>query len=899
MEELKNKHWWELNIHEVCSSLQTDIHHGLSDSVASKRLEEVGLNKLPDTSSISVLYLFLHQFSNFIIWVLIVAAIIAGFLQEWMDTLAISIILIFNSIIGFIQEYRAEKSLEALKKLSKPTAKITREGKLKTLPATQIVPGDLVLLEAGDRIPADGRIIESSQLTTQEAALTGESTAVQKVTKKLTKSQLAIGDRKNMVFMGTVVVNGKGHMIATGTGTQTEIGKIATLLQKGTEEQTPLQIRLEKFGKFLVYGCIGIILIVFALGLLRGYPFIELTLTALSLAVAVIPEGLPAIVTIVLAIGVRRMVKRNSLIRRLPSVETLGCTTVICTDKTGTLTQNEMVVTSIWVDQKHIKVTGTGYTPEGDFKHGQEPIKPFQFADLELLLKAVSLCNNANLYKDKKGWQISGDPTEAALLVAAQKFELIKKELEKVYIGEGELPFDSERKCMSVLRKDTVQNQFLLFTKGAVDVILRRSSHILLNEKVLPWTDEFSQSVTQANRDLAKQGLRVLAVAFKEVDNDNVEPSIENELTFIGLIAMQDPPRPEVKTAIQTCKDAGIKTIMITGDHKETALAIAKELGLISKDSIVLDGKEIEALDQNSFVKLIEKIAIYARVSAYHKLKIVRGWKEKGEVVAMTGDGVNDAPAIKEADIGIAMGITGTDVTKEASDMIITDDNFASIVKAVEEGRGLYENIVRFISYLFSTNLAEVLIIFLGMILNLKDEQGVPFLLLLPTQILWINLLSDGFPAVALGLDPIDKNIMKKPPRDPKSPLLPARLIIQLVIISFIVTIATLFAAFWGLKESSKMAQTMTFTTLVVLELVKVQIIRSPYQLSIFSNYWIIITLAISFILLILAVYNPLLQKVFGTIPLGINEWITICVISIVVWTLSQIVNKVFGMKQN
>ncbi len=895
---MNNPVWWKMNVEEICSSFTTHIRQGLSESLAQKRLQEEGVNKLPDLASVSIRDLLFSQFSNFIIWVLIVAAIIAGFLQEWIDALAISIILIFNAILGFIQEYRAEKSLEALKKLSNPTSKIIRDGKLKTLPSDKIVPGDLILLEAGDRVPADGRVIESIQLTTQEAALTGEAAAVQKFNYPLTNHQLAIGDRKNMVFMGTVVVSGKGYMITTETGVDTEIGKIASLLEKGIEEQTPLQIRLEELGKRLVWGCFVIVFFVFGLGMLKGYPLIELMLTALSLAVATIPEGLPVIVTVVLAIGVRRMAKRNALIRRLPSVETLGCTTVICSDKTGTLTQNEMVVQFIWADQTFFQVTGSGYLPKGDFKKGEELINPSQIPDLELLLKAVCLCNNANLYQEKNTWQISGDPTEAALLVVAQKCGFTKEKLELDYLWKDELPFDSERKCMSILRQDINQKKYILFTKGAFDVILKLSGHILLNQKVSPLTEDLQHSILEANHHLASQGLRVLAVAFREVTQEKIEPKFENDLIFLGLIAMMDPPRPEVKTAILACKEAGIKPIMITGDHKDTAIAIGKELGLMSRDSLVLEGKEIEQIDDSSFINLVQNITIYARVSASHKLKIVRAWKKKGEIVAMTGDGVNDAPAIKEADIGIAMGITGTDVTKEASDMVITDDNFASIVKAVEEGRGLYDNIVKFISYLFSSNLAEVLIIFLGMLLNFKDQHGNLFIPLLPTQILWINLLSDGFPAIALGLDPIDKNTMKKSPRNPRSPLLPLRLTIQLVIISSIVTIATLFASYIGLKQSREVALTMTFTTLVILELVKVQIIRAPYQLSLFSNLWIPLALASSFALQLLVIYNPILQKVFGTIPLGQNEWIIIGVIASIVWFISHLVNKAFAFNR-
>jgi Ca2+-transporting ATPase len=881
--------WWEKSPEDIVAILKTDMRQGLTENQAKERLRLDGTNQLPEPTPISPWRLLFSQFTSFIVWILIIAAFISGLLQEWTDALSIAIIVILNAVLGFFQEYRAEQSLAALKKLSTPLSKVIRQGELKTIPAKEIVKGDLILLEAGDRIPADGRLIQATQLSTQEAALTGEAASIQKITSPLLGKQLAIGDRKNMGFMGTIVVSGKGYLLVTETGLQTEIGKIASLLQAGREEPTPLQIKLEKFGHKLVWICLGIIALVFGIGFIREYPFLDLILTSLSLAVAAIPEGLPAIVTIALAIGVRKMAKRNALIRRLPSVETLGCTTVICTDKTGTLTQNEMVVRSIWVNDQLIEVSGLGYIPQGEFKYNGEPVR--HISELDLVLKTACLCNNANLYQENGKWKISGDPTEAALLVAAEKMKLNKLSLEKEYPQLDELPFDSERKCMSVLRQSPDGN--ILFAKGAPDVILRRSTSILLNgqEKLLNADDH--KHILSINHHLASQGLRVLALAYRNTKENKSDPNLENELVFIGLIAMMDPPRQEVKSAVQACKEAGIRTVMITGDHKDTAVAIAKELGIMTPSLVAIDGKEIDEMPENEFVKKVRNIAVYARVSAAHKLKIVKAWKQLGEIIAMTGDGVNDAPAIKEADIGIAMGITGTDVTKEASDMVITDDNFASIVNAVEEGRGIYDNILKFVNYLLSSNIAEILVIFFGMLLNFKDEQGNPFISLLPVQLLWMNLVTDGFPAIALALDPIAKDVLKQPPRNPNQPLLPLRFAIQILSTSFIVAIGTLIACHYGLKQSRELAHTMAFTTLVVLELVRVQMVRFQYNMSFFSNKWLLIALASSLLLQLLVIYLPPLQIIFETVPLQARDWALIGIITLAVWGLSYVANKI------
>lgn len=890
------KNWWIQTEQEVIQNLNTDSHRGLSKIEAHKRLDEFGHNQLPEQQKVSVLNLFLDQFSSLIVWILIAAALIAGVLREWIEALAIIVIVILNGLLGFYQEYKAERSLTALRKMISHSSKVVRDGKLHKIPSKDIVSGDLVLVEAGDRIPADGRFIRTFGLVTQEAALTGESIPIHKTTASLDIYALSVGDKKNMGFMGTAAVRGKGFMIVTETGIQTELGKIASLLQQGIEEQTPLQKHLQELGLRLVWLCLGVVSLVFALGFLKGTPLVENLLISLSLAVAAIPEGLPAIVTIALSIGVHKMVKRNALIRRLPSVETLGCTTVICTDKTGTLTQNEMAVRSIWVNNTFIDVTGTGYSPEGNFEINHRIINPKDIPELLSALKIGILCNSAELHQihnDLKNWNITGDPTEGALLAVAGKTNLFKQDLEKEYPLISEIPFDSERKRMSMARQS--YEGPVLYIKGAVDSILAHSEFVLINDKIEPLTAERKKNILDANAYLASQALRVLAVGYRPLpQNAKIDHSLEDKLIFVGLIAMMDPPRSEVKKSIETCEDAGITTVMITGDHKETAIAVAKELNLLKRDSIILTGAELDQIDDNQLKECIRNVAIYARTSATHKLRIVRVWKSLGEVVAMTGDGVNDAPALKEANIGIAMGITGTDVTKEASDMVITDDNFASIVNAVEEGRGIYDNITKFVCYLASSNVAEIIVVFMGMLVGFTDYAENSFVPLSAVQILWINLASDGLPALALGVDLIDPMAMKRSPRKPSDPIISRKKAIHLILISIVIAFGTLVACYFGLQQSTELAQTMAFTTLVVLELVAVQIIRSQYNISIFSNPFIIGAVATSFLLQLFIIYTPFLQRVFKTVPLGTMEWGIITAITIVVWISSGLINRLF-----
>lgn len=888
--------WWLQSERDVVRNLNTDLHRGLNRSEAQKRLQEFGPNELLEQQKVSALHLFFAQFSSFIVWILISAATIAGVLSEWIDALAIITIVILNALLGFFQEYKAEKSLAALRKIVTRSSKVIRNGKLQTLPSKKIVPGDLVLIEAGDHIPADGRFIKSFRLSTQEAALTGESIPIHKTAESLEGQDLSVGDKKNMGFLGTVAISGKGYMIVTETGIKTELGKIASLLQQGNEEQTPLQKRLHELGLRLVWICLGIVSLVFAFGFLKGTPLIENFLISISLAVAAIPEGLPTIVTIALSIGVHKMAKRNALVRRLPSVETLGCTTVICTDKTGTLTQNEMTVRSIWINNTYIDVTGIGYNPEGNFEINHLKISPQDIPGLIMALKIGILCNSAELHQTHdhlKNWNIIGDPTEGALLTLMGKANLFKQDLEAENPLISEIPFDSERKRMSMVRQTSEGP--ILFIKGAADTILTHAETILINGKIELLNTELKKNIVDANAYLASQALRVLAVGYRPLpQNAKIDHTLEDKVIFVGLVAMMDPPRPEVKKSIETCENAGITTVMITGDHKETAIAVAKELNLLKRDSIILTGAELDQMDDNYLKKCLRKIAIYARASATHKLRIIRAWKSIGAVVAMTGDGVNDAPALKEASIGIAMGITGTDVTKEASDMVITDDNFASIVNAVEEGRGIYDNITKFVCYLALSNIAEIIVVFMGMLVGFTDFAGNPFVPLSAVQILWINLASDGLPAIALGVDPIDPMAMKRYPRKSSDPIISRKKAFHLLVISFVIAIGTLTACYFGMHQTAEFAQTMAFTTLVVLELMAVQIIRSPYNVSIFSNPLIIAAVALSLLMQLFIIYTPFLQSIFKTVPLGTKEWGVVLAITIVVWVLCNLINRLF-----
>ena len=855
--------WWTKSKEKVVKSLESSLQKGLTQQTAEKRLQTVGPNSLPEQKPVSALSVLVEQFTSLIVWILIIAAVIAGFLGEWIDAIAIIAIVIINGILGFVQEFRSIRSMEALIKLTHPTSKVIRDGTLMSLPSEEIVPGDLILLEAGDKVPADGRIVKNSLLNMQEAALTGESATVAKNIDPIEDPELLLGDRANMVFQGTTVASGKGYFIVTETGQKTELGKIAKLLESIDDKETPLQRRLSELGKRLVYLCLLIVGLIFVIGELRGYDPFDMLMTALSLAVAAIPEGLPAVVTIALAIGMQKMVRRNALVRKLSAVETLGCTTVICSDKTGTLTENKMRVHSVWANQEVITMTGDAYEPKGQFELEGKAVDVSSHSELIKLLEIVSLCNNANLNKVDGHWEITGDPTEGALLVAAQ-LAGVSADRELV---QDEDPFDSKRKLMSVL----IEGQLCL--KGAPDILLERSKSILLYGKETAITPDIITEVENAIHQLASQGLRVLGGAYRPIENTkSIDPSMEQDLVFVGLAAMRDPPRQEVKDAIKKCRLAGIRPVMVTGDHMETAVAIAKELDIL-RDGTAIDGKQLKMMSKEELYDQVEEISVYSRVSPNHKMRIIESLRERGHVAAMTGDGVNDAPAVDDADIGVAMGITGTDVTKGVSDMVILDDNFSTIVHAIEEGRGIYDNIVKFTSYLFSCNLAEVLIIFISLFFLTTDAQGQAMVILAPVHLLWINLVTDGLPAIALALDPPSKDVMTIPPREPKAPIFSLDWGLRLSTLSLLICFITLGAFYYVYEADPYRARATAFTMLVMLELSKAFILRARYRIGILDNPYLIGAVGLSFLLQLAIIYLPIFQLPLKTAPLAMSEW--------------------------
>lgn len=878
------------------------------------RLEKHGLNQLQEKKGRSLPGIFLGQFQSFIVWVLIGAALVSGFLKEWVDAFAIIGIVILNAILGFIQEFRAEKSLSALKKLSSPVSKTIRGGKPVLLPASQLVPGDLIELEAGDLVPADSRLVYlTPNFSAQEASLTGESLPVAKTTFALTEKEVPLAERANTVYLGTSVSSGKGRALVVETGMETELGRIAGMIQQATREPTPLQKKLEQFGKWLVYLCLLLVGLLFLVGLLRGGRVIDLFLTAVSLAVAAIPEGLPAVVTIALALGVQRMVKRNALIRKLPSVETLGCATVICTDKTGTLTKNEMTVKAIYAGGTLFQVAGVGYEPAGEFLIDGKTVNPQGYPALQQNLFCGVLCNAASLVSENGAYRIIGDPTEGAILTAAAKTDIQKEGLEAEMPFLQEIPFDSERKKMTIIRHRLAEGgregeRLAVFVKGAPDILLDDCTHEYVSSprggedegEGAILTEARKKQILEQNLILANQALRVIAVAYRyldEVPEEFEADSIEKDLIFAGLIAMMDPPRPEAGEAVSKCRAAGIRTVMITGDHKNTAVAVAKELGFFEEGSLVLTGPELDQLDDREFLEAAPRISVYARVSPEHKLRIVSAWRKKGEVVAMTGDGVNDAPAVKEADIGVAMGISGTDVTKEVSDMVITDDNFASIVAAVEEGRGIYDNIRKFIYFLLSCHSGTIFVMFAASL------AGAPAPLL-PVQILWLNLVTDGLPALALGVEPIEPGIMARPPRQKNEAVINKQKMLVILgqgaLIAFYTLLAFAFILF-GEKGGIVRARTGAFLVLTCSQLFHSFNCRnsreSIFKIGFFSNPKLIAACAVSFLLQVVAVYTPFAGRIFRTQPLSFTDIVIVLLLSsFSLWTVELV--KLFNRRR-
>ena len=835
----------------VCEELRTSPS-GISTEEAAVRLRQYGPNELKEKKKRTPFMMFLDQFRDFMILVLIAAAVISGFIGELSDTIAIVVIVVLNAVVGFIQEYRAEKAMEALKKMAALTATVIRNGMPETIPSSGLVPGDVVMLEAGRIVPADIRVIEAANLRIEEAALTGESVPAEKHAGVLDDEDLPLGDRTNMAFKGTIVSYGRGAGIVVATGMSTELGKIASMLQEEEEVLTPLQKRLAAFGKKLAVAVLAICAIVFGIGILRGEQVMLMLLTAISLAVAAIPEALPAVITISLALGAKKLVRRNALIRRLPAVETLGSVTYICSDKTGTLTMNRMTVEELFVDGKTVK--------ELDVRENGDAGDPGRYS-----LAALALSNDAQ--EDTEGGVI-GDPTETALYSFASKHGFDKKELEKIHKRVAEIPFDSERKCMTTCH--TWEDGFISFTKGATDVLIERSENILSSDGLKAVDKEELQAVNAA---MAASGLRILCIAKKEWDRlpEDISPdNMEKGLTILGLVGMMDPPREEAKDAVAMCRAAGIRPVMITGDHPLTAQTIAKRLGMLDDDpEAVISGRELEQLSLEKFEERVEHIRVYARVAPEQKLKIVKALQDKGQFVAMTGDGVNDAPALKRSDIGVAMGITGTDVSKEAAHMILLDDNFATIVRAVKEGRNIYDNIRKFLKYLLTTNSGEILTLFLAPLVGLP----IP---LLPIHLLWINLVTDGLPALALSVEPAEEDVMNRPPRHPRESIFAHGMGLHVMWVGLLMACIILFVQSWSIRAGNVHWQTMTFTVLCLTQLGHVLAIRSEkeslFRMGLLSNKYLLGAVLLTFVLQMATIYVPALNPIFKTAPLTINE---------------------------
>lgn len=799
----------KLDIAESLSALKAESNTGLSSDEVIRRQTEYGKNKLPVDGGTNWVELIIGQFKELMVIILIIAAIISALLGDTKDTFIILAIVVLNAIVGIYQEFQAEKALAALSAMQVPLVRVRRNGDVQEIQAEDIVPGDIVILNEGDRIPADGRLIESVNLQIDESALTGESLPVEKQVEKIVAEEsVAVGDRHNMAFMGTAVTFGRGELLITQTGLKTELGNIAALLLQVEQGTTPLQRRLNYLSRMLAIGAGLIVFLVFIAGILRGIPFQEMFLTAISLAVAAVPEGLPALITISLSLGAGRMVKRHALIRRLPAVETLGSVTVICSDKTGTLTKNEMTATRIALPgHDDVIITGIGYSPEGRFTTGGEDDSRTVNIESDTLVRrfvtAISLSNNAHLQDgDREGSKtVVGDTTEGALLVAAEKVGWSRKALEREYPRVAELPFSSERKAMTTIHQlaseqakaDFPEQAYISITKGAPDQLVNWATHETVMEGARPLSETRRQIWLEQINLMAKQGLRVLGIAYRPMQQvpEPLSPEIERELYLLGLVGILDPARPEAKAAVKVAREAGIRPVMITGDHALTAQAIARDLGIITVEQNAITGVELDKLNDTQLVNALKNTSVFARVSPEHKLRLVKVLQQQGEVVAMTGDGVNDAPALKQADIGVAMGITGTDVSKGAAAMVLTDDNFASIVAAVEEGRVIYDNIRKFIKYLLSSNIAEILVMFIALIVGLK----IP---LLAIQILWVNLVTDGLPAIAMGFEPAEEGVMKRKPRPKDESIFAGGLGAYVAWVSVLLTIVTLIGYIYG-----------------------------------------------------------------------------------------------------
>lgn len=869
--------WFNKSSEEIIKELSSNVINGLSSADAKLILEKNGPNKLQGKKKKSTFQLFLSQINDAMIYILLVAAVISAIVGEISDAIIILIVIFVNAIIGVIQESKAEKALEALKSMSTPKALVKRDGSIIEIPSEEVVVGDIVIIDAGRYIPADLRLIESANLKIEESAFTGESVPAEKNSDIINKeNDVPIGDQHNMAFMSTLATYGRGTGIVIATGMDTQIGKIAKMLDAEDENTTPLQKKLAQLGKTLGFAAVGISIVMFIVSMFQGRDFLEMFMTSISLAVAAIPEGLPAIVAIVLALGVQRMIKENAIIRKLPSVETLGSVNIICSDKTGTLTINKMTVKKFYINGE------TKNLEEIDIKNDES----------KLLVDGMILCNDAT---SKDGVQ-TGDPTEVALIDVGNKINIFKEDLNKAHKRVNEIPFDSDRKLMTTV--NTYDKGFNVFTKGAIDSILKISNKILINGEIKDFTKEEKEKVLMASNLMSDDALRVLALGYKVIDTEHVAiDDLEKDLIFVGLMGMIDPPREEVKGSIQVSKNAGIRTIMITGDHKNTAVAIAKELGIANDISEAMSGSEIDTYSDEEFTKIVNNYRVFARVSPEHKVKIVKAFKAHGNIVSMTGDGVNDAPSLKAADIGVAMGITGTDVAKGAADMVLTDDNFTTIVSAVEEGRNIFNNIKKSILFLLSCNLGEVVALFVAILLN----WAAP---LLPIHILWVNLITDSFPALSLGVDPGDKGVMDLPPRNPKESLFAGRMGKLLILNGILIGITTLFAFVLGeylYSDSLRHAQTMAFVVLSVSQLFYSLAMRnetkSLFQVGVFKNKWLIGSVLLGILLQLAIITIPFTASVFKVYPLTLTDWGIVILISLIPFVINEIIKIFFRMK--
>lgn len=869
--------WYQMDVEQVEQKLHVASDRGLTPEQVETRRKQFGYNVVESDKQTPKWLIFLRQFQDFMVLVLLAATLIAGMLGEYIDAIAIMIIVLINGIIGFFQENKAEKSLEKLRELSTPTAYVLRDREWVRIPSKEVVVGDVVKLNSGDRIVADVRIIKSNSLETEESALTGESLPVPKHSHAINRDHLDEQDQANMGFMGTLVTRGNGIGIVVNIGMNTAVGQIATLMSTAKKVMTPLERKLAELGKILIVAVLMLIILVVGVGVYQGHPIYDMFLAGVSLAVAAIPEGLPAIVTVALSLGVQRMIKRKAIVRKLSAVETLGCTSVICSDKTGTITENKMTVKEIYLAGQYVKVTGNGYDIKGDFYIHTKKVN-HEHSQLKQMLLYGMLCNQASLHIKKGKYMVDGDPTDGALLIAARKFGLSHDAADEYRVIK-EIPFDSDRKRMSVVVEDQNKRRFLI-TKGAPDILLPRSSYYMDQDGQKVLTSR--QTMERAINHMSDKALRTLAICMKPLTKtDSLDPAfLERDLTFIGLFGLMDPPRKEVKQAIHECRQAGIKTIMITGDHAKTAEAIAKQIDLLPGHGKVLEGYKLNQMTVEELKEIIDDVYVFAWVTPKHKLMIVQALQDKGHIVAMTGDGVNDAPAIKASDIGIAMGISGTDVTREASSLVLLDDNFATIKEAIKEGRNIYENIRKFIRYLLASNVGEILVMFLAIIL------GYP-LPLVPVQILWVNLVTDGLPAMALGLDQPEEDVMKRGPRNPREGIFARGLGMKIISRGIMIGGVTLIAfilAYQNNPANLIYAQTMAFTTLVIAQLIHVYDCRSEksvFSRNPFENMYLNLAVLSSLVLLLVVIYWEPLQPIFHTTYLDIRDWMLIIVLGL------------------